>query len=326
MNVAVTGAAGHVGGNLVRALIARGDRVKALERNDARALEGLDLERVRGDLFEDGVLDRLLDGVEVVFHLAALISISGPQGGLVEKTNVEGPKRVAEACLKHRIRRMVHVSSIHAFRQHPLDEPIDESRERVSGPKELAYDRSKADGEAAVREAVKRGLDAVVVNPTGIVGPFDFKPSRMGEVLGLMAQGRMPGLVNAGFNWVDVRDVAAGAMAAMERGRTGEGYLLSGHWVPFPDLAREVEKCTGQKPPAMISPMWLARIGAPFGQAWAALTGRRPLFTSESLNALRGNRAISHEKASRELGYAPRPFEETIRDTLAWFRETGAFS
>ena len=188
----VTGASGHIGGNLVRALLAEGRAVRCLVRKDRRALEGLDVETVEGDIFDPGSLRRLMKGAGTVFHLAGRISIAGAEGGLVEKTNVGGVQNIVEACLDAGVDRLVHVSSIHAFDTHPNDVMIDETRALALGPEHMPYDRSKARGQTVVLEAAAKGLNAVVVNPGAVVGPFDFKVSRMGEVFLDIALSRLP--------------------------------------------------------------------------------------------------------------------------------------
>jgi dihydroflavonol-4-reductase len=170
---------------------------------------------------------------------------------------------------------------------------------------------------------VARGLDAVIVNPTAIVGPHDWKPSRMGRVVLALARGRMPALVDGGFDFVDARDVARGAIEAWRRGRRGERYLLSGSWWRIDDLARAVAAISGVRPPRLVVPMALARAGAPFVEALFSLAGAEPLYTRASLHALRNHRDVRHDKATRELGHAPRPLEETLAETLAWFRAQG---
>jgi len=196
---------------------------------------------------------------------------------------------------------------------------VDETRPFV-GEDAPAYDRSKALGQQEVLAAVSRGLDAVIVNPTAVIGPHDYKPSRMGAVQRMLYRRKMPSLVSGGFDWVDVRDVVAGALAAERNGRTGQNYLLSGHWASFPEFAALVGKVTGIRVPSLVVPLWLAYVGAPFVQAFAGLTGGMPLYTLEALHALKCYGEVSHEKASRELGYSPRPLEETLRDTWEWWR------
>ena len=323
VEVVVTGAAGHVGGVLVRALLAQGRVVRALVHQDRRALEGLNIEIVKGDVCDPASLRRAFTGADVVYHTAARISLLTSDWPLVEAINITGTRNVVEACQECGVRRLIHLSSIHAFTKEPLDVPVDESRQLVESLHAPPYDRSKAAGERLVREAIERGLDAVILNPTAIIGPFDYCPSHMGQMLLALARGRMPALTPGGFDWVDVRDVAQTALRAEECAPAGARYLLSGHWVSARDLAAIVEKITGVPAPHLVSPMWLARLGAPFSTALAQLNGHRPLYTSVSLEALRSNHNISHARASRELGYQPRPFQDTLVDTLHWFQEAG---
>ncbi len=323
MITAVTGSPGHVGGNLVRELLAEDREVRVLVRKDRRALEGLDVEVVEGDIFDPASLSRFLRGVDVLYHLAGRISIVGPEGGLVEKTNVGGVRNVVQACLDAGVGRLVHCSSLHAFNAHPNDAMIDETRDLAVGPRHTAYDRSKAMGQLAVMEGVRRGLDAVIVNPGAVVGPYDFKVSRMGEVFLDIYHHRLPMLIDGGYNWVDARDVAKGAMLAEKKGRTGECYLLTGHWVHICEVSKLISRLTGRKTPQAALPLWAASAASYFSLGWGKLAGRTPKFTPAAVAAIGAHRYISHEKATRELGYQPRPFEETVRDTMEWFRTAG---
>lgn len=322
MTQVITGAAGHVGANLVRALLARGERVRALVHSDRRALEGLPLEVVAGDVGNVESLRRAFRGTSVVYHTAAHISLLGSEGALLERTNVIGTRNVVQACLECRVRRLIHFSSIHALVQEPLDVPVDEARPLVGHRAGTPYGCSKAAAEAEVQAGLAHGLDAVILNPTAIIGPYDFRPSHFGEVLLDLARGRLPALVDGGFDWVDVRDVVQGALRAAERAPAGARYLLSGHWVSLGEIAALVEELTGRRRPRFVCPLALARVSAPLALAMARLR-RRPLFTPVSIESLAGNRHILHERASRELGYRPRPFRETIVDTLHWFAENG---
>ncbi len=327
MNVAVTGATGHIGASLVRQLIARGDDVRVmLHTNNGQALEGLDVATVTGDVTDPASLEAAFADAEVVYHLAALISITGAQGGRVARVNVEGARNVAQACMNVGVRRLVHFCSVHAFCQEPLHEPLEESRARVPpvGGRHPAYDRSKAEGERAVRSYLERGLDVVIVHPSGVIGPFDFAPSRMGQVFLDLFHGRLPSLIDGGFDWVDARDVARGAIAAAEHGTRGNSYLLSGRWCSVPELAQHVKAIVpAAQPPRITTPIWVARMGAPLMTTFAKVAGREPLYTSESLDALQANRNYNHELAAVELGHAPRPLEQSIRDVYRWFAQAG---
>ena len=326
MTTVVTGASGHVGANLVRTLLDRGEKVRAVVRDRERGLggiRGLDVECVVADVRDEGSLARAFEGAEVLFHLAAVISISGDRGGLVTDTNVRGVRNVATAARAAGVRRMVHTSSIHAFQIADRAHPIDETSPRAARPASGAYDLSKLAGEGELRNVIAEGLDAVIVNPTGIVGPNDFGPSRMGKVLLQLARRTLPSLIAGGFDFVDVRDVVAGLLAARDRGRTGENYILGGHWHSFTELAAMVTEVTGAAPPALTTPTWLVRVGLPFVAAWGAIVRQEPLYTGESLAAAAASRQIVHRKASDELGHAPRPLLDTVRDTCAWFESHG---
>ena len=323
--VVVTGASGHVGAVLVRELLRRGRKVRTLVRRDRRALEGLDIEEVRGDVLEPDSLVRAFEGVETVYHLAAIISITRNNAEQIRAVNVQGVKNVVESCLQRGVNRLVHFSSIHSLSPYPRREIVDETRPLVTEEQLMPYDWSKAEGERTVLEAVQRGLDAVVVNPTAIVGPFDFKLSEIGRFFLSLYHSRIPALVAGGFDWVDVRDVVAGAIAAREKGRTGERYLLSGEWVTVKELSRMVEECTGCRTPRFVAPMWLARLGVPFMSLQSALSGEEPLFTRGSLHTLRHHRYISRKKAGQELAYAPRPLREAVGDAFSWYEKHSTF-
>jgi dihydroflavonol-4-reductase len=320
--IVVTGAAGHIGANLVRALAAEGRPVRALVHLDRQALEGLDIEVVSGDICDLDSLKKAFEGAEVVYHLAACIAIANEPWSLLEAVNISGTRNVVEACLSCGVRRLVHFSSIHTLTD-TTNIPVDESSALVDSRRYPPYDRSKAAAEREIQRGIEKGLDAIIISPTAIVGPHDYRPSHFGEALLKLANGRLPALVSGGFDWVDVRDVVKGAMRAEKTAPCGTKYILSGHWVSLRQVAKMTEEITGVKAPASVCPMWLARIGAPFITAFDLLARRRPLYTSASLQALRGHRRISHKKASRELDYRPRPFRETLIDTLKWFEAAG---
>jgi dihydroflavonol-4-reductase len=321
--IVVTGAAGHAGANLVRALVAQGRPVRALVHLDRKALEGLDVEVVKGDICDLDSLLKAFEGAEVVYHLAACIAIGNEPWSLLEAVNITGTRNVVEACLRCGVRRLVHFSSIHTLVDTTNDSPVDESKPLVASRRYPAYDRSKAAAEREVYKGIEKGLDAIIISPTAIIGPHDYRPSHLGDALIRMANGRLPALVSGGFDWVDVRDVVQGAMRAEEIAPTGAKYILSGHWLSLRQLAKMTEELTGVKAPGPVCPMWLARVGAPFVTAFDLLARRRPLYTSVSLQALRGHRHISRRKATKELDYQPRPFSQTLSDTLKWFEAAG---
>ena len=322
MITAITGATGHIGINLVRLLKENGRQVRCLIHLHNRGLEDVDGEMVSGDVRDVESLVNAFQGAEVVYHLASRISLSMKDWDKVKAVNIDGTRNVIEACRRAGVRRLVHFSSIHALRQEPFSQPVDENRSLVDM---LAppYDRSKAASERDVLQAVHEGLDAVIISPTAVIGPYDCEPSFFGDALLRIANKKLPALVGAGFDWVDARDVAAGAVAAEEKAAAGSKYLLSGQWVSIPDIAMQMEEIIGNACTRRSVPLWLAAASAPLVELYCKITKTRPLYTRMSLSSLRSNRHISHEKAARELGYSARPFRESLTDTMNWFAEAG---
>ncbi len=320
--VLVTGASGHLGTNLTRALLEQGREVRVLTHLDAAALDGLDVTRVAGDVTDLDSLHRAVAGVATVYHLAAVISISGRPEPRIDAVNVGGTRNVAAACLEQGVRRLVHFSSSHALAEPARVQPVDEGIGLLEAGG-YPYDHSKAAAEREVLAAVEAGLDAVILNPCGVLGPCDYGPSPMGRVLLDLYHRRLQGLVDGGYTWVDVRDVAAAAIVAETRGGTGERYLLTGEWLSMAEVAAHAEAATGIPAPSLITPMWLARAIAPVATGWARLRDRTARFTPASLHTLRSKARFSHAKARRELGFAPRPAAESIADAYAWFEARG---
>jgi dihydroflavonol-4-reductase len=318
VTVVVTGASGFVGAHLVRELLGRGVQVRAADRARGPALEGLDIEFVEIDVLAPDGLRAAFADCETVFHLAAIISIVGDPTGMVWQVNVEGPRNAASVALEQQVRRFVHCSSVHAFDLEHCGPSLDETGPPTVDPRSPAYDRSKRAGEESVRRIVAQGLDAVIVNPTGVIGPIDYGPSRMGATVLQFMHRKIPVGITGRFDFVDVRDVAHGIVLAAERGRTGENYLLSGTRISAKELGLLVERYSGVRAPHIVIPLRvvepLASLALRFEQHMKV-----PLFTPDALHALRYSPAVSHRKASTELGYISRPIHETVRDTVSWF-------
>jgi len=321
MTIVVTGASGHIGNNLVRALLSHGEHVRALVHHDSKALEGLDVETVHGDVLDTETLENAFEGADVVFHTAAYITVASTSSPRLETVNVRGPKNVCEAAHRCGVRRLVHFSSIEALVDEPPDRPVDETRPLVSpemrGHPPYAY--SKAAGQRKVQEAIAAGLDAIIIYPTATIGPHDYGRGLPNSGVLALNGGKMPALIPGGFDWVDVRDVAASAIRAAETAPGGEQYILGGHWMSLRDMAHLVEELSGFPAPRLVIPTWLARAIAPFAEAYGGLAHQRPLLTSAALRPLRSNPNISHARAERELGHNPRPLRDTVTDTLHWF-------
>lgn len=317
----VTGAAGHVGANLVRALLARGEHVRSLVHHDRRALEGLDVEVVQGDVRDPDSLHRAFAGAQLVYHAAAHVSISMDAWPHLQAVNVVGTRNVVEACLDGGVSRLVHFSSIEALDDRPLTTPVDESRPPADAQRFPPYARSKAAAEAEVRQGQARGLDAVILNPTAILGPYDYPFGFATAGLRALARGQLPVLVAGGFNWVDVRDVVLGAQRAAERAPAGARYILGGHWASLRQVAKLVEQSSGVRAPRLTLPMWLARVGIALLTTLSRLAGSHSFYTPAALHPLRANRHISYARATHDLDYHTRPLKDTIVDTLSWIEE-----
>ncbi|MCB0793873.1 MAG: NAD-dependent epimerase/dehydratase family protein, partial [Flavobacteriales bacterium] len=282
------------------------------------------IEVVNGDLLDAQAVSAFVAGCEAVVHAAARISIDSANDPLVRPVNVDGTRHIVEACMKHGVRRLVHFSSIHRFQALPLDRPLDESRPRV-GDDGAVYDRTKADADELVLHAVReQGLNAVVLCPTAVIGPNDHGPSLLGKAIVDIHQGRIPVLVPGGYDLVDVRDVCASAVAALESGAPGSLYLLAGRYCSIKDLAALIGEVSGKRVPTRTLPFSLLRALLPLLRLQARLLRQTPLFTQESLDALEhGHADIRSDKAQAELGHRIRPLRETIADTLGWFGEKG---
>jgi dihydroflavonol-4-reductase len=319
----VTGATGHIGNVLIRHLLARGERVRALvwRGEDTSSLDGLDVERVEGDVLDPESLRFALRGVETVYHLAGVISILPGRQPLVWRVNVEGTRNLLEAARREGIRRLLYTSSIHAIRRAPHGVVIDESLGFDPNNPYGEYDRSKAAASLEVQNAAQTDLDAVIVCPTGVIGPYDFRGSEMGEVIRSAAEARPMFYVEGAYDFVDVRDVAEGMIAAAEKGQRGESYILGGHKISVRYLLETVREVTGRAFASIKIPFSLAEAAAKFTPWYYQRTKARPRFTPYSLEVLRSNSDISHCKAERELGFRPRPVVETIADTVRWFFE-----
>ena len=321
MKVAVTGASGHIGNCLVRSLTEKGASVRALVHRSETGVPSHGVEVVRGDLLDSGALAHLCEGADTVFHLAAKVSIDNRQPAALFEVNVKGTGLVIEAAARSGVRKFVHFSSIDALHPGNGNLPLDEHSELVTARKNL-YAYTKARSEELVVKAAAEGLDAVIVSPTAVIGPYDHKVSILGSALLKIYSQKLPFLVRGGYNWVDVRDVAHAAIHAIHAGKRGVKYIVAGHYCEVGQLYRMVGDISGKSVPVRYVPHGLARMAAPILSFYAGVTGRKPLYTSHSLELLvHSPKQIADNRARSDLDHRPRPLEETLRDTLLWFKE-----
>ncbi len=318
----VTGGGGRLGNVLVRRLLERGEKVRVLEPGGLpESLRGLDIDFSSGSVLDAGDVAHAVDGTGVVYHLAAKIDLSPKKDPMMYSINVEGTRKVVDACLARKL-RLVHTSSHHALEREPLDEPLTEDKPLALNEK-CEYHRSKAIGETIVLDACQRGLDAVIVNPGSMIGPHDYGPSMIGAALIDMYLGRVPVLLDLLSDYVDVRDVADGMISAAQRGRRGERYFLTGDVIPIMEMASLYGEITGVKMPARALPLWVGWALLPISLLGSAITNKEPFLTADMLRASVSNEVVSHDKAHRELEYTIRTLRESLTDAVAWYRERG---
>lgn len=323
----VTGANGFLGNNIVRKLTQDSqNEVRALvsSQNRANALEGLNCKIYVGDVTRPETLEEIFDfpdNAEVyVIHCAAIVYIKSKFNPAVNQVNVNGTMNIAKKVLATKA-KMVYVNSVHAIPELPNGEVMREISDFDPTKVEGQYAKSKAEAAHLILQAVRRhGLNACIVHPSGIIGPYDFKTTHLTQLIIDIMNGRLKAGVHGGYDFVDVRDVADGILASCKDGKAGDCFILSGHYVTIPELFQMVSKATGKKPIKTFLPLWLARITAPLSELYYNIKKQPPLYTRYSLYTLQSNADFSHEKATRELGYIARPTQETIDDTVKWLK------
>lgn len=325
MTTLVTGAAGHLGLTLVKMLLERGETVRALDLRPTDPLRALPVEIIQADLTDPAALSAAFAGVERVFHTAAYISLRMDEWPRLEAVNVEGVRQIVAQCRAHQVQRLVHFSSIEALNLEGSG-PVTEETPLVAPDFALPYGRSKALGQRIVLDAIGGGLNAVIAYPTGIFGPNDYAFRASNQALLRLRKGEPLAMVDAGLDWVDVRDVAAGAIAAAERAPAGASYLLGNRYATIHELLGMIRQITGEALPSR--PITLRQVEwfLPLASLQARLTGKPPAINKAMLYPLKHGGHVSHERATRELGYNPRPLEETVTDVLAWFDQVGALA
>jgi dihydroflavonol-4-reductase len=322
--VLVTGASGFLGSAIAAALRARGDEVRVLVRPSSPRANLNPGDRVyEGDLRDRASLAAALKGVRFLFHAAADYRLWARDPEEISRNNVEGTRLIMEEALSAGVTRIVYTSSVATLK---LAEgaPSNEDQPLAEGEGIGAYKRSKVAAERLVETMIRRdGLPAVIVNPSTPIGPRDVKPTPTGRIIVEAASGRMPGFVDTGLNLAHVDDVAAGHVAALERGRIGERYILGGDNVSLADMLADIARILGRPPPKLKLPR-TALYPLAYGAEWLArVRGVEPFITVDGLRMARHHMFFDDSKARRELGYVSRPYREGLADAIAWFRGRG---
>jgi len=319
--VLVTGASGFIGGAVCRALSQRGYKVRALvRRSSPRDNLRPELEIVEGDMTDAAAVRQALAGCRFLVHVAANYRLWTPEPNELMRVNVEGARIVMEEALRAGVERVLYTSSVATLAPKPSG--LSDENERLPLEKAIgAYKRSKILSERYVEAMVeKEGLPAVIVNPSAPLGPGDLRPTPTGRIVVEAMRGRIPAFVDTGLNIAHVDDVANGHLAALERGRIGERYILGGDNVRFCEILEEVARLTGRKPPHLRLPRAPLYPIAYLNETLALLTGREPFLSVESLRLSAKPMYFDDSKARRELGYVSRPHREAIADAVRWFR------
>jgi dihydroflavonol-4-reductase len=321
--VIVTGATGHIGNVLVRELTAKGITVRALVLPNERpvSISQLPIEMVRGDVTDYASLQKAFDGVTCVYHLAGIVTIGSGKRKILQKVNVEGTGNVIRACFEKGVKRLVYTSSIHAFPELPHGQILVETKDFDERKVRGDYAKSKALATKMVLDAAQNGLDTVILHPTGVIGPYEYQLSNMGQLMVDFMKRRLFAYIDGTYDFVDVRDVVQGIISASEKGRPGENYILSGEQITVKRLLEHLENATGLKAPRIKIPIWFAKATAPLSELYYMVLQQQPLYTSYSIETLYSNSLASHNKAENELGYKTRPIQEAIFDTVSWLKD-----
>lgn len=319
----ITGANGHLASTIIRYLIRKDCLIRGLLLPSEENTDKENVTYYKGDITVPKSMEPIFSGLEksevTVIHAAGLITISNNITPALYNINVNGTRNVIAMCLKYGVRRLLYVSTVHAISE---GEGISVIREVTSYPKEEvegAYAITKAEATQAVMDAVKEGLDAVIVLPSGIIGPFDDGRNHIIQLIRQYLDGKLLGCVTGGYDFVDVRDVAKGCIAAAEKGRSGESYILSNRYFSIRGLIALIGAATGRRVPYCY-PLRLIKKLSPLFEWIGKIRHKRPLFTRNALHTLESNARFSHDKATAELGYNPMDINNSVKDIILYLR------
>ena len=324
--VLVTGASGFVGSAVAAKLVERGFSVRALVRatSPRSHLAGLDLDYVQGDLRDAETIRPAMAGVRYLFHVAADYRLWARDRNEIVVNNVTGTRVMMEEALRAGVERIVYTSSVATLAVQRDGTSVDETVPLEELKAIGAYKRSKVAAERLVERMIaQQGLPAVIVNPSTPIGPRDVKPTPTGRIIVEAARGRMPAFVDTGLNLVHVDDVAQGHLAALDRGRIGERYILGGQNVQLSEMLTVIAKLIGRRPPRVRLPRSAIVPLALAAETVARFTGREPFVTMDALRMSKYRMFFTAAKAERDLGFTARPFTDALTDAIRWFRDAG---
>jgi len=326
MTTLVTGATGFVGSHVARQLVAGGHRVRVLVRpsSNLRALEGLGVERVEGDLADLVSLDRAMRGVRRVFHAAADYRLWTRNPNEIYATNVEGTRRLFDVAARAGVERIVYTSTVATIAVPTQGGALPNEETHATLDQMIGhYKRSKFLAELEAMKAAAAGVPVVIVNPTAPVGAGDWKPTPTGRIILDFLNGKMPAYVDTGLNVVGVEDVAAGHLLAAEHGRIGERYILGGRNLTLKQILDALAVITGRPAPQVRLPHAVALVAGYADEFFARITGREPQIPVEGVKMSRHRMFVASDKAERELSYKPGAVEPALAAAVGWYEEHG---
>ncbi|OLP16114.1 dihydroflavonol 4-reductase [Leptolyngbya sp. 'hensonii'] len=320
----VTGGTGFVGANLIRLLLQEGYRVRAMVRSGSALhnLQGLDVALVQGNL-NDSDLDGKMAGCQVLFHVAAHYSLWQADREMLYHHNVLGTRNVLAAAQRAGIARTIYTSSVAAIGVGAAGVPVDEAYQSPVDKLVGHYKKSKFLAEQEARQAVATGQEVVIVNPTTPIGPWDIKPTPTGDIILRFLRRQMPGYLHTGLNFIDVRDVAKGHLLALEKGRSGERYILGHQNLSLKAFLEALADLTGYPAPRYAIPPWLPLAAAWVDERLLAPLGKPPAVPLDGVRMAGQFMYYDASKAIDELGLPQTPLETALKDAVAWFVERG---
>ena len=320
--VLVTGASGFLGWHVARLLLERNYPVRALVRPGSR-IDGIDVERVTGDLRDAASLERAVAGCGLVFHVAADYRLWAKDPSELYLSNVEGTRNLLKSAERAGVERVVYTSTVGCIgipQDGIGDETVPVSLEDMAGD----YKRSKFQAEQVALAFARNGFPVVVVNPTAPVGDHDVKPTPTGKIVVDFLNGDMPAFIDTGLNIVDVHDTALGHLLACEKGRPGERYILGSENLTLAQILQKLAAITGRKAPKVKLPYAVAWMAGAFSTAWAGVSGKPPRVPMDAVRMAAKKMWVTHQKAARELGFHPGPADNALSKAVDWFRSASA--
>lgn len=325
MRVGVTGASGLVGYNVCKEILDNGDELNILVREDVSYLSELSCNRFYGDLNSTDTLEKFCEGCDIIIHSAAMISIGLDSYDKVHEVNFTGTKNLLQASIKKNVKKFIYISSVNAYNKKITETTFDETRELVL--RGNAYDVTKAKAQELVLSS--QGIETISINPTSVLGKYDFKPSRLGTVIKALHSGELPFFIDGGLDVVDVEDLSKAIYSSIRRGKDKESYLVSGKWRSFKEIYGVIKKYSKKKSTVFFFPKFILRLSLPLlsvmpsylikgvAQATGNFFPGLENMTKEAIeNIINFPKNIDNSKAKKELGLKISPLEKTIKDSI----------